>query len=185
MLIILIGKSAVGKDSVLKEIMKHGYSSIVSTTTRPIREKETPDVSYHFTDRETFQNLINKGEMVEYVQFQDNFYGIQSSDVDTNRNQVVVLELEGTKCLVEKFGRENVYVVSLEMDEHTREQWARKRGSFDETSWRERCEQDNKMFTEENIKPLADLRVDVFDFAKTGKSPADVATKILKSLEAV
>ena len=49
----LLGKSATGKDTLYKEILKRRpkLRTVTMYTTRPIREGETDGVEYFFTDR--------------------------------------------------------------------------------------------------------------------------------------
>ena len=52
-IICLMGKSAAGKDTVFKALMKDrelGLQNIIPYTTRPIREGERNGVEYFFTD---------------------------------------------------------------------------------------------------------------------------------------
>ena len=49
-MVILIGKSASGKDTVAKRLIKdYGYQKIVTWTTRPMRPGEKQDITYHYT----------------------------------------------------------------------------------------------------------------------------------------
>ena len=50
--IILTGKSCVGKDSVRGELEKLGFKNIVSYTSRPMRVGEKGGVDYNFVGRE-------------------------------------------------------------------------------------------------------------------------------------
>ena len=48
-LLVLMGKSCSGKDTIANELVnKHGYESLVSYTTRPMRDGEIQDQTYHF-----------------------------------------------------------------------------------------------------------------------------------------
>ena len=48
-MLILIGKTASGKDTILNQLVKkHGYKKIVTYTSRPMRKGEKQDVTYHF-----------------------------------------------------------------------------------------------------------------------------------------
>ncbi len=75
MLIVLSGPSGVGKDSVLKLILK-GRSDLklsISYTTRLPRQGEINGVDYHFVSKEEFEKLINNGEMLEYATYCGNY----------------------------------------------------------------------------------------------------------------
>ena len=50
-MIILVGKSCSGKDTVVKELAKMGYNKIVTCTTRPPRPGEIDGREYHFLNK--------------------------------------------------------------------------------------------------------------------------------------
>ena len=56
----LLGKSATGKDTLYKEILKRRpkLRTVTMYTTRPIREGETDGVEYFFTDREELERQL-------------------------------------------------------------------------------------------------------------------------------
>lgn len=60
-LIILIGRSGSGKSTIESELIKHGFKKIISHTSREIRDDDLIGESYHFVDKEFFENEINLG----------------------------------------------------------------------------------------------------------------------------
>ena len=63
----IMGKSATGKDTVFKELLKRRpeLTTVVPYTTRPIREGETDGVEYFFTSSEKLEQFKNSGKIVE------------------------------------------------------------------------------------------------------------------------
>ena len=60
-LFVVMGKSATGKDTIYKEIVKRNNMNllpVVMYTTRPIREGEVNGREYNFVDENTKQNLL-------------------------------------------------------------------------------------------------------------------------------
>lgn len=58
-LLVLMGKSCSGKDTIANELVnKYGYESFVSYTTRPMRDGEVQDQTYHFISEDEFINKI-------------------------------------------------------------------------------------------------------------------------------
>ena len=56
MLIILMGKSGAGKDTIQNEIIdRYNFNRFVSTTTRPMRKGEVNGREYHFVSVEEFK----------------------------------------------------------------------------------------------------------------------------------
>lgn len=98
MLIVLSGPSGVGKDSVLKLILKdrNDLKLSISYTTRAPRQGEVNGVDYHFVSREEFEKLIKNGEMLEYATYCGNYYGTRSFEIDEElaKGNSVILEIE-------------------------------------------------------------------------------------------
>lgn len=66
---VLSGPTAVGKGTVLKELLRvapHLWYSI-SATTRPPRPGEVDGVNYYFVSNEEFDRLVESGDMLEWA----------------------------------------------------------------------------------------------------------------------
>jgi guanylate kinase len=74
--VILVGKSAAGKDHARK-ISENliGAKYAVSYTTRPPREGEVHGQDYWFMTKEEFEEMIEKDMWYEHVQFNGWYYG--------------------------------------------------------------------------------------------------------------
>ena len=96
-LIVISGASGVGKGTVVKKMMarrKDLYFS-VSATTRPPRPGEVDGKDYYFVTRERFQEMIRRGEMLEYDEHAKNFYGTPRAQVEEKRTKGhVLLDIE-------------------------------------------------------------------------------------------
>ena len=96
-IIVISGASGVGKSTILKEVMKTRQDLVfsVSATTRPMRPGEADGVNYHFISRESFLDMVRKGEFLEYDEHHDNLYGTLYSAVkDATNKGNVVLDIE-------------------------------------------------------------------------------------------
>lgn len=97
-LIVYSGPSGVGKGTVLKSAMQKDSSLMlsVSATTRNPREGEADKVNYFFVTKEEFQKKIDSNEMLEFAQYNGNFYGTPKDFVENklNEGKNVVLEIE-------------------------------------------------------------------------------------------
>ena len=47
-ILLLVGKTCSGKDTIQNELIKRGMEPVVSYTTRPPRHGEVDDKTYHF-----------------------------------------------------------------------------------------------------------------------------------------
>jgi len=93
-MIILTGKSASGKTSIVKELIEQfNYQKFVTYTTRKPRTGEVQDVDYHFVSVEEFLEKEQKGEFIETVQYSGNYYGTNYKDI--GENKVLIVDPEG------------------------------------------------------------------------------------------
>lgn len=76
-LVVISGASGVGKGTVLGIMMKKHpeLSFSVSATTRDPRPGEVDGVHYYFITKESFEDMISKGEFLEYDAHAANYYG--------------------------------------------------------------------------------------------------------------
>ena len=76
-MIVISGASGVGKGTVLNLMMENrkDLTFSVSATTRPPRPGEVDGVHYYFVTRGTFEEMIQKGEFLEYDEHAKNYYG--------------------------------------------------------------------------------------------------------------
>ena len=97
-LLVVSGPSGAGKDTVVSRMMqKHPEIEIsVSATTRAPRAGETDGENYYFLTNEQFEEKIDRGEMLEYVNYCGKYYGTPKSEVDArlDRGTTVVLVIE-------------------------------------------------------------------------------------------
>lgn len=107
-LFIVFGRSGVGKSSIVREFEARNpglMKLIVTTTTRPMRQGETDGVNYHFTTKENFERMIAEDKLVEYVQYNGNYYGTTKDEFDYMRDNIIVLEPEGMSKIEELYGK--------------------------------------------------------------------------------
>ena len=76
-LVVISGTSGVGKGTVLGLMMKKckELSFSVSATTRAPRLGEEDGVHYYFITKEQFEQMIARGEFLEYDAHMANYYG--------------------------------------------------------------------------------------------------------------
>lgn len=103
MLLILMGKTCSGKDTVVKELTsKYGYHRIVTTTSRPMRKGEQQHIDYNFISKDKFMQKIDEGYFVEYKSYQtpngEWYYGTSYEsleNIEADKNYVIILTPDG------------------------------------------------------------------------------------------
>ena len=109
-LIVLSGFSGTGKGTVMQRLLEkypEEYALSISATTRKPREGETDGVSYFFHTKEEFEEMIAKGELLEYAQYVGNYYGTPRTYVEEQlrqgKNVFLEIEMLGALKIKEKF----------------------------------------------------------------------------------
>jgi len=88
-LFIVSSPSGGGKTTLIREVIGRleqcgirGHFS-VSHTTRTPRPAETDGTDYHFVDRETFENMAQRGQFLEWAEYNGNLYGTARHEVES------------------------------------------------------------------------------------------------------
>ena len=107
LLFIISGPAGSGKGTIVsrvRELAQFDFS--VSATTRAPRPNEKHGVHYYFITKEEFEKKIADGEMLEYAQYIDNYYGTPKMPVEdalnAGRNIVLDIEVKGALQVKEK-----------------------------------------------------------------------------------
>lgn len=104
-MLVLVGKSCVGKDTIQKILVnEYGMDKVVTYTTRPPRDGEVDGVDYHFKnwDRDTIPFFF--AELTEYhvANGETWYYGSSIWSYEDSDNKVIILNPEGLKSVREK-----------------------------------------------------------------------------------
>lgn len=114
--IAICGKSASGKDTLLRSIMTNypWLHRIINCTTRPPRENERDNIDYHFLSLDEFvkQSLV-MNKMIEVTQFREWLYGTSIEDLVENEINIGVFSPAGINALIHHKDID-LYVVQVE-----------------------------------------------------------------------
>lgn len=102
-LIVVSGFSGAGKGTVLRCLMDKydNYCLSVSATTRSPRTGEVDGREYFFKTVSQFEEMIEKGELLEYAKYVNNYYGTPKAYVESKleSGSNVILEIETVGAL--------------------------------------------------------------------------------------
>ncbi len=163
----LLGKSATGKDTLYKEILKRRpkLRTVTMYTTRPIREGETDGVEYFFTDREELERQLASGKVIESRTYQTiavpwTYYTVDDGqfDVADDESCLMIGTLESYDKMCAYFEAGKMVPVYIEVPDGIRLLRAVKREENQKKpNYREVCRRylaDEKDFSEENLERL-------------------------------
>jgi guanylate kinase len=173
-LIIVSAPSGAGKTSLVAALVTDDDSLCVSVshTTRPKRPKEEDGVNYHFTDEQTFLNMLQDGDFLESAEVYGHHYGTSQKWVNEQleKGQDVVLEIDWQGAAqVRNLYPESCYIFILPPSLETLTERLRHRAQDDEAIIAKRmeeartvlqhvCEADYMVVNDEFDTALADIR---------------------------
>ena len=103
-ILVLVGPSAVGKTTVMKELLSKelSFSFVRSATTRPPRN-DGHNSEYLYLSKEEFEEKIKRGEMLEYMEYAGNFYGTPAYEIErilsSSEIPLLILDIKGVRSL--------------------------------------------------------------------------------------
>jgi len=109
-LIVISGFSGVGKGTLVKKLLSQypdEYALSISATTRSPRENEADGREYFFKSRPEFEEMIQKGLLLEHAEYNGNYYGTPAeyalSQMELGRNVILEIEVQGGLQVKEKY----------------------------------------------------------------------------------
>lgn len=138
LLIVVSAPSGCGKDTVISDVLEklNGDAVLsVSMTTRAMRPGEAEGVNYYFVSVDEFKEHIKNGDMLEYTNYGENFYGTPVKPVKDKLNEgktvILIIEVEGGENVKKIFPEaKKIFIVPPSMQEL--ENRLRKRGTDSE-----------------------------------------------------
>ncbi len=101
-IVLLVGISGAGKDTIKQQLLKRpDFKDIVSHTTRPPRKEngvmEEPGVCYHFVDMNTARDMLEKQEFIEAKFVHGSVvYGTSSKELESayKQGKIAITDLD-------------------------------------------------------------------------------------------
>lgn len=180
-MITIMGKTSCGKDTVVNELISnYGFRKCVTYTTRPMRDGEKQDITYHFITEDDFKQKIRENFFAEYKSYDTEFgiwyYGVALEDVENADDKtVIILTPDGYRDVIKKVKNKpkSIYIYA---NNSTIKERLINRGDDPKEAQR-RLEHDNIDFKD------VETEVDKIVYNNKGSNINDVVNKILKYLE--
>ncbi len=128
-IVYIMGKSSTGKDTIFKQLLKNSkyhFKTIVSYTTRPIRESEHEGVEYHFVNEDGYRKLKDAGKVVEERHYDTckglwRYFTVDDGSIDLSKEDYITIgTLESYRSVCRYFGKDKVVPVLIELDDGIR-----------------------------------------------------------------
>ena len=132
-LAVISGPSGVGKGTVIKKMFElcPGLCESVSCTTRAPRAGEVDGKDYFFIPKERFEQMISRGELLEYSAHFENYYGTPKAFVEEKLKTcdvILEIDVDGT-LMVKKSHPSAVLIMITPPDMRELENRLKKRGT--------------------------------------------------------
>ena len=163
-IVYIMGKSSTGKDTIFKELVRKNefnFKTIVTYTTRPIREGEKNGQEYFFTDEAGFNKLKSEGKVIEDRCYNTIhgpwiYFTADDGQINDTDNYITIGTLESYVKICEYYGSSRIIPVLVELDDGVRLQRALNREKKqDKPKYEEMCRRflaDSADFSEEKIE---------------------------------
>lgn len=179
-MILLMGKSGSGKDTVIELLKQHGFRKIVAYTTRPQRDGEVDRETYHFCWGSEFGSLRENNHFIvteTYLTNEDIWeYGVAKDDVlGADDRTILVLNPKTGKKLVAEHPELDIKSIYLYCPERVLEKRLLARGDNAEEALR-RMTQDDKDF--KNVEKWVDVEI-----YNSSTNPEVAVNSIIRYLE--
>ena len=119
LMLVLSSPSGAGKTTIARRLREEDKSveMSISHTTRQRRNGEKDGKDYHFVDRETFTQMRNQGEFLEWAVVFDNYYGTTRKPVEdalaAGRDVLFDVDWQGAASLLDQARNDVVTVFIL------------------------------------------------------------------------
>ena len=182
----LLGYSSVGKDTILKQVLKDmdDVKPIISTTTRPMRKGETEGVEYYFIDDvEFFRRGTDFVEQrIYHTKVKENGvekdatwrYGIERMELEKDDYLIVIVDSVGYKELKNYVGNNKIVPIFISAPQEELKARALARGDLE-------AEVDRRL--KDDYERFMDFRVrTVYHEVKNGEGRLEEAIKKVENI---
>ena len=104
--LVVVGPSGVGKDTVMQKLFEKHPNSFKKGTTHTTRQKrpgEIEGVNYYYVTQEEFLKLKDEGGLVENNFYNNNYYGLSKMELEKaeklDKIMYVIIDINGADAV--------------------------------------------------------------------------------------
>ena len=104
--LVVVGPSGVGKDTVMQKIFEkypNSFKKGTTHTTRQIRPGEKEGVNYYYVSKEEFLQLQKENKLVENNLYNNNYYGLSKMELEKaeklDKIMYVIIDINGANAV--------------------------------------------------------------------------------------
>lgn len=163
-LVLVIGRSGSGKDTIVRAAQKHfGIKAIPSYTDRPKRDCETEGVEHTFLTKEGFDKILATEEVFAYTQIGETGYRycttVSMLNAMPGDTIFYIIDPKGYDYCYPLSKNFNMKVAYIYADTDKRMERANTRNG-DDSAWAKRCEDEDDQFTSFERKQPWDILIE-------------------------
>ena len=191
---VLMGKSATGKDTIYKELFKLDLdlNTIITYTTRPMRENEKEGKEYHFVTKKDLEKLKKENKVIEHRAYNTvygewNYFTVNDGQIDlNNKDYLVIGTLASYSQIKNYYKNDNVIPIYVYVDDGIRlERALNREREQKKPKYEEMCRRflaDSKDFSEKKLEEVGVLKENRFENIRLNKCIKDIAN-FIKGIE--
>lgn len=193
-LIVLMGKSASGKDTIYKLLREDkilNLKQLVPYTTRPMRAGEVDGEAYHFVTEDRFKELLQKGRVIEHRAYNTvhglwRYFTVADEQIDLNKDSyLLIATLEAYVSVLAYFGADKVVPILVTLDDGVRlERALARERQQDNPKYEEMCRRflaDSEDYSEDKIQTAGITRM--FENVSSVEVAAEISDYIKEQLK--
>ena len=105
-LLVVVGPSGVGKDTVMLKLLEkfpNKFKKGTTHTTRQMRQGEQEGVNYYYVSKEQFLKLKDENKLIESNFYNNNYYGLSKMELEKagtlDKIMYVVIDINGANSV--------------------------------------------------------------------------------------
>ncbi len=150
-MLVISGASASGKTEVAHIIAKkYGLTRVITVTTREKRVGEVDGVDYFFVNKDEFMDLVKNNKLVEYAEYNGNYYGSRKDQIADDH--ILVVEATGLKAYI-ALNDPSIVTFALTANAKIRKERMECRGDK-ECDIEKRLKSDRTVFSKTNLRGI-------------------------------